>query len=1073
MRRRDVGVIMKSCVAALSAAVVLTAMPAQVNAAPTKSVTVSTQKSLNAALKNSKVGTITIKTSKDIKISIPKGKFTSKSVVMNASKASLTNNGTLKGMTIKSAKIVTEKADNNKINITDKGLRLIVAKGADNSKVSIGTKDAKVTVVADGKVASVTVNKKASVAVTGTTTKPVSVTSTVAGTGLILASKANVSLKNSTNVDVRKGADLGTVTAYDNASLKVAKGAKISTFNSTGDKASVKLVTNGAVGNVVLKKQATVTITGEPTKKVAVTNNASGSLVKLAVNADVKATQPTTVNAYKGSEIGKVTATKDLVLNVGSGAKVDTVLASKAVEVNANKGSEVGTVTGSMDVEVNVAVGAKVDTVKSQGEDAKVTVSANGTVGDVVIDAKADVKVAGTTTTPVNVTSNAADAVVSVSAASNITLNEKATVNVAEGAKVESLTAAKDVAVNVDAKAEVAEVVVKGEDAKVDVTANGTVGAVTVDAKAEVSIKGETDSSVVVNANVESAKINTEVKTEVNANANVDITLGEGAEGSKVVAGEDVNASVKNETKEDVTVTDSTGKDTTVDSGSTGDTQVVEPTNPPAYYPPYYFVDTITMTRNEVMVPLGSTEQLKVNILPTYATNQIVTWESENPEVATVSSTGLVTPVQPTAPETTGVRETKITATADGKTATCTVYVVPTSTVATMSKEGTDGKTTVTSYTSLSDAVTAANTADEQVTLKLCKNITDVASTISFMNNTYGVILDLNGHSIEGSVSGTLISVGLDKKVGGNNADISGAEIENYNGQKANVTITDYSETKGTIKNNNTSAKVIRVNYLSNLVLEGGVHITSSMASGEGSQSAVLVRGDERGTGAGASKESADKTSLIVENAIIDNTTYGINAFGPVTVTVNGGIIKSNSPLDNDPNYAIGGNGLHDANEDNGGTVININGGTISGGARNAGIYQPQNGTLNITGGTITGCTGMDIKSGIVNISGNAEINVDKTIYTEADYLINKDGDGVIACNCAVGVVERSGYGSVQVNITGGTFNGEVKIIKFNDTENTYTINNNGGNFKSGLPSLAGNLSGNRYVLNGNVITQQ
>lgn len=77
MRRKDVGVIMKSCVAALSTAVVLTAMPAQVNAAPTKSVTVSTQKSLNAALKNSKVGTITIKTSKNVSLSIPNGKYTS------------------------------------------------------------------------------------------------------------------------------------------------------------------------------------------------------------------------------------------------------------------------------------------------------------------------------------------------------------------------------------------------------------------------------------------------------------------------------------------------------------------------------------------------------------------------------------------------------------------------------------------------------------------------------------------------------------------------------------------------------------------------------------------------------------------------------------------------------------------------------------------------------------------------------------------------------------------------------------------------------------------------------------
>lgn len=36
MRRRELGVIMKTCVAALSAAVVLTAMPTQVNAAAKK-----------------------------------------------------------------------------------------------------------------------------------------------------------------------------------------------------------------------------------------------------------------------------------------------------------------------------------------------------------------------------------------------------------------------------------------------------------------------------------------------------------------------------------------------------------------------------------------------------------------------------------------------------------------------------------------------------------------------------------------------------------------------------------------------------------------------------------------------------------------------------------------------------------------------------------------------------------------------------------------------------------------------------------------------------------------------------
>jgi uncharacterized protein YjdB len=41
----------------------------------------------------------------------------------------------------------------------------------------------------------------------------------------------------------------------------------------------------------------------------------------------------------------------------------------------------------------------------------------------------------------------------------------------------------------------------------------------------------------------------------------------------------------------------------------------------------------------------GSTQQLTATVLPTTATNKAVRWYSTNPKVATVSSTGLVTPV--------------------------------------------------------------------------------------------------------------------------------------------------------------------------------------------------------------------------------------------------------------------------------------------------------------------------------------------------------------------------------------------------------------------------------------------
>lgn len=599
MRRRDIGVIMKSCVAALSAAVVLTAMPTQVNAAAKKTMTVTTQKSLNAAMKDKKVTTITIKTNKNVSLSIPTGKYTSKSVVIEAPKASLINKATLKGMTIKSAKIVTEKADNNKIKITDKGLRIIVSKGADNSKISIGTKDAKVTVVADGKVSSVTVNKKALVAVTGKTTKPVSVISNAPETGLILSAKSNVALKETTSVTVKKGADVGKITSYKNAIVDVVKGAKVNLFNSIGNKSSVKIDADGTVNKVALQKKASVTITGDTTKPVEVDNNAAGTVVNLAAKAIVNSSASASVNALRNAIIEYIEATKTLMLNLQGGSTVKEVKAIQDILLNLSKGSEVNNLIGSKNVDIKVAEGATLDSVKLVGKDVKANVNVDGKIENLLIEKKADVKIKGTTQTPVNVTSNAAGAVLGLSTAANLTLNENAKVNVAAGAKVGSLTVAKDVTLNVAPKATVEELVVKGSDAKIDVTANGTLGSLTIDAKADVLIKGITDKPVVVNANVESAKIKTEVKTEVNANANVDITLGAGAEGSKVVAGKDVNASVKNETKENVTVTDSTGKDTTVGSGSTGDTKPapIIPTIPTMPTVPIKIKPTITIEK--------------------------------------------------------------------------------------------------------------------------------------------------------------------------------------------------------------------------------------------------------------------------------------------------------------------------------------------------------------------------------------------------------------------------------------------------------------------------------------------
>ena len=67
--------------------------PLSAQAASTKTVTVTNEKQLKAALKNNKVTKITIKTSKNTTITIPVGKYGKKQLVINAPKATISNKG--------------------------------------------------------------------------------------------------------------------------------------------------------------------------------------------------------------------------------------------------------------------------------------------------------------------------------------------------------------------------------------------------------------------------------------------------------------------------------------------------------------------------------------------------------------------------------------------------------------------------------------------------------------------------------------------------------------------------------------------------------------------------------------------------------------------------------------------------------------------------------------------------------------------------------------------------------------------------------------------------------------------
>ena len=194
------------------------------------------------------------------------------------------------------------------------------------------------------------------------------------------------------------------------------------------------------------------------------------------------------------------------------------------------------------------------------------------------------------------------------------------------------------------------------------------------------------------------------------------------------------------------------------------------------------------------------------------------------------------------------------------------------------------------------------------------------------------------------------------------------------------------------------------------------VSVTIKDSSGTGKGKITSGRDDNGGI-----VQVADAAALTLESGTIEAT--GANGGCPVlvmgkgagigidnkgaTFNMTGGTLKANGY------FALAGNGTWDE------TTINISGGTITS-AKSAGIYHPQEGTLTLTGGTISGTTAVQICAGTLNIPSNSTVTI---TATGEDKREGKTGDGLIDDGSAVSVVSRAGYGDAPtVTIAGGTF---------------------------------------------------
>ena len=256
---------------------------------------------------------------------------------------------------------------------------------------------------------------------------------------------------------------------------------------------------------------------------------------------------------------------------------------------------------------------------------------------------------------------------------------------------------------------------------------------------------------------------------------------------------------------------------------------------------------------------------------------------------------------------------------------------------------------------------------------KLTKNITLTTVTVPAGKN---VILDLNGYTITGSTDRNVPTFKVEGTM--------------------------------TVKGNGTynGAKFAQVGAPNNadavLTIDGGTY-NGRVASVSGNYSS-----------------NYKGATLVINNGTVDGgDDAGIFAGYGAVVTINGGTIKADS-------YTLSGNGSgkksgYDQREYEK-TVLTINGGTLKCSVGPV-IYHPQQGTLVINGGIVTGESGIEFKAGAAKIDFSVNGGYVKATGTNKTPEQTLD-NGFSGWGEAVTVIYSAAYGSetLDINLSGGTF---------------------------------------------------
>lgn len=156
------------------------------------------------------------------------------------------------------------------------------------------------------------------------------------------------------------------------------------------------------------------------------------------------------------------------------------------------------------------------------------------------------------------------------------------------------------------------------------------------------------------------------------------------------------------------------------------------------------------------------------------------------------------------------------------------------------------------------------------------------------------------------------------------------------------------------------------------------------------------------------------------------------------SLVVNGGTIEG-------AYYAVSGNG----NADRINTSIVINDGVLKGLlAESIGIYHPQDGTLTVNGGEISGETGIEMRSGSLTVNGGVIVG------TGDPFTVSPNGNGGTTVGVGIAIAQHTTKLDINVTINGGNIKGFAGLYQSNPQGNAniaddITLSINGGKFES------------------------